>query len=281
MTYEIGAKPATPEQQSNERAKLLWNQRAVGYRRSAAPKGTPQYFSEMRAYRYGYETPFIPKVFDFAGMAGKRVLEIGVGNGIDAVEMIRHGAIYTGVDITRNHLELTRANVEQQFGPSAQAKLIEGDLVELTLAERFDVVYSFGVLHHIAHEKQMLEKARELLTPDGVLKIAVYANWSFFNIWMNTMWVVRNRMRNPLLDYKSHVCEGSDLGHPVVLKIRSKKEVERLLEGTGFKPVSYSKQGFVQRYIPIFGRFLRPEGMTLSLCASQLGWYHCFTCTRG
>ena len=74
------------------------------------PPGTAQYFQDLRDYRYGYEIPLFLPLFQFERMAGRRVLEIGVGNGTDAVAMAQRGAVYTGIDVTARHLELTQAN---------------------------------------------------------------------------------------------------------------------------------------------------------------------------
>lgn len=254
----------------------------MGSQRAVAAAGTREYFEQIRAYRYGYETPFIPGFFDFAGLAGKKVLEIGVGNGIDAVEMMCNGAIYSGIDITQNHLKLTRRYVEiveKEIAGRVEA-LIEGDLLNTAVAGNYDVVYSFGVLHHIAHERNYLQRIRELLGPDGELRIAVYSKYSFFNIWMIATWIVRNYMHNPLDDWRSHVAEGSHLGDPVVIKIRSRREVQELLEASGFEVIRYGRKGFVQRYLPGVGRFLKPDGSVLNTFAYILGWYHCFVCRR-
>jgi len=268
---------------SNQQARATWESKAVGSHRAKAPAGTAAYYEQIRAYRYGYETPFIPEFFGFSGLAGKRVLEVGVGNGIDAVEMMRHGALYTGIDITRNHLDLTRRYVEleRELGRNPRMEaLIEGDLLETDIAGGYDVAYSFGVLHHIAHEEPLLRRVRELLVPEGELRIAVYAKWSFFNLWMIAGWLLRNRLRNPLHDWQSHLAEASRLGEPVVIKIRDRAEVEAMLARAGFRVVRYGRKGFVQGYLPLLGRMLKPGGATLNALASVLGWYHCFTCRR-
>ncbi len=98
-------------------ARRTWNRTPVGSQRSGAAPGTAQYFADLRAYRYGYETPFLPSFFRYETLRGKRVLEIGIGNGIDATEMARNGAIYTGIDVTERHIELTRKNFELQGLP--------------------------------------------------------------------------------------------------------------------------------------------------------------------
>src|SRR5262249_45684403 len=137
MRSDAALSPATPE--LRDPAVRLWSRNPVGSFRSRAQPGSAQYFADLRAYRYGYETPFIPRLFAFQRMAGKRVLEIGVGNGVDAVEMARAGASYTGVDVTPRHLELTAANFAHAGLPSPQ--LLCGELPTLELAGPFDIVY--------------------------------------------------------------------------------------------------------------------------------------------
>jgi 2-polyprenyl-3-methyl-5-hydroxy-6-metoxy-1,4-benzoquinol methylase len=264
---------------SNERAKLTWEVRPVGGQRSDAPRGSLEWFRQIRAYRYGYETPFIPRLFDFDGLQGKRVLEIGVGLGIDAVEMASRGAIYTGLDITRNHLELTRRNFELNL-PDYQPRLIEGDLLETDLQERFDVVYSFGVLHHIQHESDYLRRIHELLSDTGTLRIALYSKFSFFNAWMIATWLGRQFGRTSLADWQSHVAEHSELGKPVTIRIRSKNEIRQLLEESQFRVERYAKRGFVKNYLPLVGQSLAADGPVLNALGSMLGWYHVLHCRK-
>lgn len=267
--------------QSNEAARSLWEHRSVGYQRADnATPGSAPYFANLRQYRYGYETPFIPLTFDFNSLASKRVLEIGVGNGIDAVEMMKHGALYTGLDVTKNHLELTRTYIGLADKTRQLEALVEGDLLTANLPANFDVIYSFGVLHHIAHESAYLSKLHSLLKSDGELRIAVYSKYSFFNAYLLATWILKNKVRNSLNDWQSHVAELSDLGSPVTIRIRSRRKVEQSLRQSGFKIMRYEKRGFVRNYIPIIGKWLNPDGKILTAFASLLGWYHCFICMK-
>ena len=268
--------------ESNKQAQSTWERKAVGSQRAFAEAGSRAYFGQIRAYRYGYETPFIPSFFGFERLKGKRVLEIGVGNGIDAVEMLSNGAEYSGIDITSNHLALTKTYtdlVASEVLGNVEA-IIEGDLLETKVAGNYDVVYSFGVLHHIAHESLFLKRISDLLSTRGELRIAVYSKYSFFNTWMLFMWLVKNRLANSLDDWRSHLAEGSNLTDPVVIKIRSKRAVLQLLNDNGYEVVRYEKKGFVQGYLPIIGRFLEPDGYVLNGLGHLLGWYHCFVCKK-
>jgi SAM-dependent methyltransferase len=254
----------------------LWSRTPVGSFRSGAPCGSAQYFSDLRAYRYGYETPFIPRVFEFGRMANRRVLEIGVGNGVDAVEMARCGAIYTGIDITARHLELTAAHFA--LAGLASPTLVCGDLLTEPMSASFDFVYSFGVMHHIPMEADYLRRVRELLAPGGRLLLGVYSRYSLFNAYLCATWLFRHHARSPLDDWRSHVAEGSPLGDPVTIRIRSRRELQQLLRRCGFMVHRYCKRGFVQGYLPLIGQYLQPDGAVLNACGAALGWYHLFEC---
>jgi SAM-dependent methyltransferase len=255
----------------------LWTRAPVGSFRSQAVPGTAQYFQDLRAYRYGYETPFIPRLFQFARMAGRRVLEIGVGNGTDAVAMARCGAAYTGIDVTPRHLELTQANFA--LAQLAPPTLVCGDLLATDLSETYDFVYSFGVMHHIPNEAAYLQRVRDLLAPGGRLLLGVYSKYSFFNAYLCLTWLMQRQARCSLDDWRSHKAELSALGEPVTIRIRSRRACERLLRACGFRVQSYHKRGFVQNYLPLLGRHLQPDGVTLNTCGAVLGWYHLFECT--
>jgi SAM-dependent methyltransferase len=269
---------------SNESARATWDERPVGSQRSRAARGSREFFAEVTNYRYGYETPWIASVFGFSEMTDKRVLEIGVGLGIDACEMVRNGARYTGLDITAAHLELAGSNLRQQFGRLSdfeqRVRLIEGDLLDTSFSEPFAHVYSFGVLHHIAHEEAYLARIRDILDDGGTLHLGLYSKYSFFNAYLVATWIAKNRRRSPLGNWRAHIAEGSPIDRPVVIRIRSRREVERLLEGAGFQIVSYRKRGFVQNNIPVLGKHLAPNGAVLTACGSILGWYHCISCKK-
>jgi SAM-dependent methyltransferase len=260
---------------SNEAARHTWENKAVGSERAlGARSGSPAYFDAIRSYRYGYETPWIPRMFDFPSLRGKRVLEVGVGNGVDGVEMVKYGAVYSGVDITENHLRLAALNFEQH---GLRAIFYKGDITQIDVGGPYDIIYSFGVLHHIAHEEDVLRRLRNMICPDGRLMIAVYGRFSFFNFYLWCTHKLRARSTS-LDDWRSHVAEHSPLGAPVTIKIRSRRDVEAVLCRAGWAIERYRKRGFVQNYVPVLGRLVSPDGATLNALGRLLGWYHIFWC---
>jgi ubiquinone/menaquinone biosynthesis C-methylase UbiE len=160
----------------------FWNARPCNLRHSNAPVGTKQYFDEVEDRKYFVE-PHIPAFADFPSWAGKRVLEIGCGIGTDATNFARNGAIYTGVELSSASLKLAKQRFDV-FGLSG--RFIEGNAEEIDQVlkgESFDLVYSFGVLHHTPSLESALKSIRNVMRSGSQFKMMVYAK----NSWKSAM----------------------------------------------------------------------------------------------
>ena len=139
-----------------------WNARPCNIRHSTKPVGTREYFDEVEARKYFVES-HIPAFADFKRWKGKRVLEIGCGLGTDTINFARHGAQVTAVDLTEKSLELAlqRAKV---FGLEDRIRFIQANAEELSASvpvEPYDLVYSFGVIHHTPAPGKVLDEIRK------------------------------------------------------------------------------------------------------------------------
>lgn len=158
-----------------------WNRRPCNIKHSLKPVGSREYFDEVEARKYFVE-PHIPGFAEFDLWNEKKVLEIGCGLGTDATNFARAGAVYTGVDLSSESLALARTRFEV-FGLSGE--FYEGNAEQLdTLMPRggFDLVYSFGVIHHTPEPRKVIEAARRVIAPDGELRIMLYAKDSWKDI---------------------------------------------------------------------------------------------------
>ena len=63
-----------------------------------------RFFDRYDEYRYNKE-PHILKNLDHIDWNDKRVLEIGLGQGADAEQIVRRGGIYSGVDLTEESVK--------------------------------------------------------------------------------------------------------------------------------------------------------------------------------
>ena len=171
MTPDAGADEAI------ETVRSYWDRRPCNIRHSPLEVGSKEYFDEVEARKY-YVEPHIPGFADFPRWKGKRVLEIGCGIGTDAVNFARNGAHYTGIELSRNSLSLTEKRFDV-FGLKGRFHHGNAEQLNSLVNSSFDLVYSFGVIHHTPRPRHVIEAARRVIAPDGELRVMLYATRSW------------------------------------------------------------------------------------------------------
>jgi SAM-dependent methyltransferase len=220
-----------------------WNRRPCNIRHSTAEIGSRQYFEEVEQRKYFVE-PHIPEFARFELWRGRRVLEVGCGIGTDAVNFARAGAEYTGADLSAASLALARRRFEV-LGLSG--RLIEANAEEL--AQRlepgsFDLVYSFGVIHHTPRPDAVVRQVRRLIRPDGEFRLMLYAKDS----WKDAM--IEAGFDQP----------EAQSGCPIAFTY-TRDDVRGLLEPAGFHVVSMTQDHIFPYVIEKYVRYeyeLRP-----------------------
>jgi ubiquinone/menaquinone biosynthesis C-methylase UbiE len=147
------------------------------------PRYSPEWFDQVEQHRYDVE-PMIHSLAQFTRHHRKRILEVGVGAGTDHLQFARAGADCYGVDLTDAAIEATRRRLELH-GLTSQLQRLDAE--ELPFPDRcFDVVYSWGVIHHSENPRQIIEEIRRVLKPGGEFLGMMYGRRSLvaFKLWV-------------------------------------------------------------------------------------------------
>ena len=170
---------------SIDRVRDFWNSRPCNIRHSPKEVGTREYFDEVERRKYFVES-HIPAFAEFRKWQGKRVLEIGCGLGTDTINFARAVAQVSAVELSDESAALARRRLEL-YGLSSRATIHVGNAEELPSilpAQSFDLVYSFGVIHHSPHPRRIVQHIRRYMTPDSELRLMVYSRISYKLFWI-------------------------------------------------------------------------------------------------
>jgi SAM-dependent methyltransferase len=135
-----------------------------------------KFFADYDVFRYQHEH-HLPACIESLDVAGKQLLEIGLGEGSDSELLIRQGARWSGVDLTAASVERVRTRLALRDLPYEDLR--QGSVLQLPFADNsFDMVFSHGVLHHVPDIEQAQREIHRVLRPGGELVIMMYARRS-------------------------------------------------------------------------------------------------------
>jgi ubiquinone/menaquinone biosynthesis C-methylase UbiE len=134
-----------------------------------------QNYETQATIRYQLE-PYIKEFASFDDWTDKKVLEIGVGLGADHQRFAEAHAELYGIDLTQRAIEHTRTRL---WMLKLKSKLQVGDAECLPFPDDcFDLVYSWGVLHHSPNTAGAIAEVHRVLKCGGTAKIMIYHKYS-------------------------------------------------------------------------------------------------------
>ena len=193
--------------------RTYWDDRPCNVKHSKKEVGTKEYFDEVERKRYTAE-PHIPPFAGFSSTKGKKVLEVGCGMATEGINYARAGATYTGTDLSIESLDLAKKRFKVY---NNEGNFYLGNSEELSSfvpVETYDLIYSFGVIHHSPHPEKIISEIKKYMNKDSTLKIMLYASES----WKNYM--IEAGYDQPEAQY----------GCPIA-NTYTKDEVRKLLDG--------------------------------------------------
>ena len=162
--------------------KYFWDQSPCNINHSHKSVGSKKFFDEVEKKKYFVE-PHIIKFSEFPKWKGKKVLEIGCGIGTAGINFARYGASYTGLELSNTSLDLSKKRFKI-YGYRGEFYLGNAEeLSRILPIEIYDLIYSFGVIHHTPRPKKIINEIKKYMNYDSTLKIMLYAT----NSWKNMM----------------------------------------------------------------------------------------------
>jgi len=179
-----------------DEVRTYWNLHIHDLEITRHPVGSRGFFDDLDQYHFE-KLHHLLQLVDFEGYAGRRVLEVGCGAGVDLARFARGGAAVTGVDIASSAIDLARANFEQQ-GLRGELHVANGEQLPFPDGS-FDLVYAHGVVQYTSDPRRLVDECRRVLAPGGEAIFQVYNRLSWLNALSKLMKVGLEHDEAPVL----------------------------------------------------------------------------------
>jgi ubiquinone/menaquinone biosynthesis C-methylase UbiE len=174
-----------------------WNHRIHDLEMTEHPVGSKLFFDDLDDYRFD-KLHYLPRLVDFSGFKGQRLLEVGCGIGTDLVRFAKGGARVTGVDLAQTAIDLARKNFELNGVAADELRVANGEALPYADAS-FDVVYGHGVIQYTSNAPQLIREMHRVLKPGGTGIFMVYNRVSWLNAMSKVMKVPLEHEDAPVL----------------------------------------------------------------------------------
>ena len=250
---------------TQEQVRQWWNRNPMSYdvdNPIPYEEGSQEYFREIdrRIFHPRYmrltadaRGRVFGRYVDFDALARKDVLEVGCGSGIAAQMLAEAGARLTAVDLTPWAVETTRKRLDA-FG--FEANVLEADAEALPFSDAsYDLVFSWGVIHHSSDMDRALGELVRVCRPGGKLVLMVYNRHSLFYAsykGFQRFLPLARRLGLHFEGARAGETEGLIARHFTVEELRAK------LEGAGLRDVRIEPYGQDAELLPLPRRVRLP-----------------------
>ncbi len=283
---------------SAEEIGTFWDKHPVGAD-FVPPAEGKEYFLTYDAFKFKQE-PHILKEINHLDLRGKRVLEIGVGQGAEGQKLIEAGALYTGIDLSPANIARMKERCRLFSLPYEELKVMNAEDLAFPDAS-FDLVFSHGVLHHSPRIQKIVKEIFRVLKPGGMFVVMLYHRHSlnyylsikilrrvgFFLLFLpgvprlisRLMGEKEDRIRKHLnnwrregwryLKLENWLSRATDGPENVYSAVFSRKEARKLFNA--FDNLAFSVYHLNERHFPLV-RHLIPARLK-KILAARWGWH--------
>lgn len=245
-----------------------WNQQSCGTQFASSEKFSRAYFDEIEEFRYKIE----PEIFSFAQFTrynGAKVLEVGVGAGSDFLQWVRAGAHATGIDVTPEGVEHVQ-NRLAVYGLEADEVRV-ADCENLPFADNsFDLVYSWGVIHHTPDTPKAMREIVRVCKPGGRCKVMIYHRPSLLTFFM---WVRYGLLKGkPWMSFKKVLWDHME---SIGTKAYTRSEAAAMLTGQPVTDINIRPRLTYYDKMKRFNAVFRSAASFLAwvLGGDRVGWF--------
>lgn len=143
----------------------------------------------------------IKRMLEAEDLRGKSFLDIGSGSGLSSLAARRLGAQVHSFDYDPESVACTQYLKQRFFANDPEWVVEEGSVLDtawLRSLSKYDIVYSWGVLHHTGSMWQALDNIHPLVAPGGKLFIAIYNDQGRASSYWRMIRQIYNRFPGPL-----------------------------------------------------------------------------------
>ena len=228
------------------------------------PPGTPEFFRAYDRLREANESvEFSYRLHEYKSFAGKKVLDVGCGNGYVLSRYAREGADVFGIDLTQAGVDLCEKRFAME-GLNGRFTLASAEAMPFE-DESFDCVCSMGVLHHTPDTPKAVKEILRVMKRGGRLIVMVYhRNSALYRIIFPFYRLMLGRT------LQQQVNEVDGKGNPKG-DVYSRRQLARLLSGferlemfAGHLNPSMLLPGFLGKWVP---------AVAARVLERRLGWF--------
>jgi len=195
----------------NQKVRSYWEREPCGTHKDIVGGLKPlsrEWFESIESHRYSVE-PFIHTTAQFTRHHGETMLEVGVGAGTDHLQWARAGCICHGVDLTEAAIETTGKRFAL-YGFQSALRRFDAETLPYPNGS-FDLVYSWGVIHHSEDPARIISEIHRVLKPGGRFIGMIYGRRSpvVFKLWAR-YGLLRGRPWRSFTDVVWHHMESID-----------------------------------------------------------------------
>ena len=212
---------------------------------------TLPFFNELSFKRFELYYRYLKDSAEFTYHRGEKVLEVGCGAGTDLIEYAKNGAIVYGVDLGQDQIEMTKTNFE--LHQLQYEYLNVGNAESLIFASgTFDLVYSFGVLHHTPNTQKAIDEVYRVLANDGTAIVMLYARgWKHYIKRCLIQGIFKGRLFVHRFNWQKVYDEASEVhGFSPKTGVYTKKQVRALFSQFADVSIEKKRMGEFFEYAP-------------------------------